>query len=240
MLTPKEIQEQKEKEELEKTQLSQQVVKLTTELNQIKTAQAEEKAEKEEAAEKERLLLLEGKSDIKALLKADQTSEKKGDLEDLTNRELIEVIVEATQEALTSQSTLVEDRLSKDMKQFGQAIVGVQKAVGQIQATMSVSDARGQFSDFDKLKPEILKVMQKYNGNISPEDAYRIVKSQQIEAVPGAHETETERGIDTPFGETGARGQETVDNQGKKLAGKAGFRAIVDRGLETVLSKRYS
>jgi len=238
MLPPKEIQEKKEKEEKEKeNQLSQQVTQLTAKLQEMEEEKQKQAEEKLEADEKERLLELEAKADLKALLKTSDATEKR-DIEDLTNREMMDVLIDGVQEALNSQSAIIEDKVSKDMKQYGQAIIGVQKAVGQIQANISVDAAKEKYEDFDDMKAETFKVMQKYGGNIDPEDAYLIAKGKAISDVPGARETESERPINTPFGEV-TRKQGAADSEGKKLTGKIGFRAITDRGLETVLSKRY-
>jgi hypothetical protein len=161
----------------------------------------------------------------------------------LTNEELLNVMVPAVEELVTSA---VNDAVQSNTKKFDATID--QLAIGQNKlrnaminqaAATGVMTMRGNFPDFDQYKEDVLKVMGQ--SGLSIEDAYLLVKAKVGSTVPPERGTHGER-PSTVLPHQPARRPAGARDDGvrssRRVSGTQDFRRLLDEGIDKTLASR--
>lgn len=221
------------------------------ELREEQQSLVKAKVQDEKDEEKQRL---EAAADIRNMLTEIDTEESEDKYNGLSNKQMIDVICDAFDTAMTARTSQMEERVAANMSPGNERIDKIQKVLMSVIAGLGLNEARGKFQDFDTFKTDIGAVMQKYPG-MNYEDAYLLAKSQKAGSTPPPNQTNAEKPGDfatVPSGPGGAsvpgadmlaastmRGRTGESGQGSSpAAGIVNFRSIVDRAAEKVVSSK--
>ncbi len=203
----KQLDKNENPDQNQKTQLSEreklleeQLAHYRTLLEQKQTETDERKLEKQAEALSREEAALEEQADLTTLLKGafpnvaatssdDSTSQE---TPQLSQKELIDVMGEVISKSIDANSQLILNQVSTLMKSSDEKIAGTQKALVGLMSHISVSETKGNHSDYDVYKEDIADIMSKTNG-LSIEQAYVLAKAQKTEKTPGRDQIETER-----------------------------------------------
>ena len=219
-------------------------LKQSQQLNESLSSELKElKGEKKKAVDDK----LENDSDLRKVLAEleegePEKREKKRNLDQLSNTELVEVIAQAVQthtEALgTKQDSATKSALEKVTKELQET----QQALGTFIARQRIDALNARFPDFEEYKEQIAKEMQETPG-LTIEKAYKLAKASELEKHPAPQNVETE----IPDFPTGPSGLPLVDRRKKTRKegeptsphdrGVAGFRSLLADGIERALSR---
>jgi len=110
---------------------------------------------------------------------------KTTEVDSLTPRQLLDVMAEVVDEALSNHSSSIEQSLSKKLEAsqdgFLKKLEGTQKIVGQLIGHLGVQEARTKFSDWDDVADDVHKEMNETPG-LTLDKAYRLVKANRAAA----------------------------------------------------------
>ena len=195
-----------------------------TNLNDDKAAEAD--AESARLAEESRLKLLLG---------GDKTS----DIDDLSNKELVNIIADAVDSAIDGRLKLAESAMVKQLDITNQSVNHMKKAMIDQFRLGRLNSAKEKYDDFDDLQSKIIEAINR-NPSLDPEDAYFIVKGKMSGEVPNRRHTESERpnsyatDRDDSHRETSTRRSDD-----RPVGGSRGsFRDIMNKGIDKVLEGR--
>ena len=151
----------------------------------VATEAAEEKKQSESLQREQEL---QAESDLKTLINGvdgniAEDATKKRNVEDLSNAQVIDVIVNSVDKAFKARDKLAEGVVKKEVASVKESVAGIKKVLTRMHVQSSVDAARSEHKDFDDYREEILAVMQQYEG-IAPGDAYVIAKDRSAKKVP--------------------------------------------------------
>ena len=241
-MTSEEIKAQKEAEAqkaLEQSQLQQQVKELSTKLEQLKTQDDNKKSQQIAAEQAAADAKLKAESDIKKLL---EQSSGDDDLDDLSNKEILEIVANAFDTAIEAKAKTVGTEFSKPIEAMGKQLNDLQTYLLRKEAADGVNRAKNSFKDFDDYKEDISKIFDKYPG-MDVKDAYLLAKSNKAITQPTAEEMETERPISLGTRQTAAEERfEKATAEGKndpnKVIQRKGFKAALLEAANRIVQNR--
>lgn len=184
------IAKEKEKKATEATSaLEKQIALLTADLEATKKTNSESVEQKQAAVQEAALKKLKEEADVKKML---LTTED--DIDELSPKELLEIVGNATDEAMNAKGQLLIGEMEVPMAELSKKLDMIQQYLLRKEANEGVSAARSKHGDFDKYEKQIEGVFKKYPG-INPEDAYILAKAEVAKDVPPTSEMETEKPI---------------------------------------------
>jgi len=232
-----ELNKNQKPDEEAQTQLKLQVEQLrqAAEVERLSRQKIQE-AEAQAAAEKEAKELEEA-MDLRNAFD-DNSGTKPDDVEDLTNRELINIIIDASSKSSDARSKQTAKIIEDRMKETNEKLVNTQRAIMQVLARIGIQEAKAKFPDFDKYREDISKEMSKY-PNLDIEDAIILVKGRAAMTVPPKKQVESERpNMSIPQRETSET--TVVDKKpAHRMSSPArDFKEIVQRGIKAAIESR--
>ncbi len=167
--------------------------------------------------------------------KADQS---KSQIDLMSNAELIDIIVPAVEETITSAvkgarddaTHVVETRLGTIESNQGK----LHDALLKQAAASGVMTMRSQYGDFDKFSQDALTEMK--NTGLSLEDAYLLVKARAGSTVPERSQVDTERPSSAHVSKP--RNENSQREPARPRSSVRNFRSIVQEGVDNVLRER--
>ena len=225
----KQLEEQKAQTRILQQQLEQNRKIEFDKVNETKAAKDAEEAAKlaEEADLKQTLNMLEGD-------KYDQ----------LTNKEIIDVIATAVEGSLDARGKQFNQILEARVGDLAKQITNTQKAIMQVATTIDVKEVKSVHKDFDTYQKDAAIIMQD-NPGISVERAYLLAKAEAAAKVPPKEELDRER-PDTSVSRSSIdnsvnvieRNDRRKSSASERKTGIAGIRSIIDAGIDTVQARR--
>lgn len=202
---------------------------------------------KVEADKKAQLDKQSSLSELLADLDEEEVVTTEDKLDKMSNRQLVDVLVNATETAIAANNERVKAELGTGSKAIEEKLGGLEKALMTIVARMGVDQVRKQFTDFDQHTEEVAAVMAKYPG-MDFKDAYVLAKGLKAGPTPPAKVVETEKPDnfitamqprrEAPVGEdayavVAARGKANrSQSAGMPTGGLAGFRDILRKAID--------
>jgi hypothetical protein len=190
-------------------------------------AEAEESRLAEEADLKETLGLVEGDK-----------------IEQLTNRELVNIIADAVDKTSNAKAQQFNKLVEEKVEKLNQQIAATQKGVMSIATAMDVSAVKAKHKDFDEFHKEAAIIMQEVPG-ISVERAYKLAKAEAAAKVPPRENLERERPDSVISRSEDDRIAEVVERRERQKAGASetrrgipGVRDIISAGIDRTLAQR--
>ena len=164
--------------------------------------------------------------------------------EQLTNRELVDIVANAVETSIEAKSKQLANTIEGKIGDLSSQLIGTQKAVMSIATTIDAKDVANKHSDFDKYQKAAATIMQDTPG-ISVERAYLLAKAEAAAELPAKNELERERPnnvISRSHVDNTADTDERRERQGtsasKRKTGTAGIRDIINAGIDKVMSER--
>ncbi len=169
-----------------------------------------------------------------------------GDIEDLSNKELLELVASSVDKFVGAHLTKASQRQKEDQDGFLKKLTGIETVLGSMVAQTGIESLRAKHSDFDEYRKDIADLLKETPG-LSLERAYKLAKAEKLSREPASDLTDTER-PDIPAGPAGMRlvprtGRDTEvapDSATRQtnVSGLPAFRSFLDEGLNRVLSRR--
>ena len=163
--------------------------------------------------------------------------------EQLTNKEMIDIIAKAVETSMDARSKQSNQILESRVGDLSGQITKTQKAIMQVATTIDVKDTRAEHKDFDEYQKDAAIIMQDTPG-ISVKDAYLLAKARKVQNVPPKEELDRER-PDTSVSRStvdnsvpNERRTERKESASSRKTGVAGIRDIINAGIDTVQSRR--
>ncbi len=183
---------------------------------------------------------LKAEADIKKLL---SNKDKDDKLEDLSNKEVLEIVADAFDTAIDANTKIAVSEMSKPLDDINSKLNNLQKYLLQKEAATGVEAAKAKFGDFDDYKEGVSKVLEMYPG-IAIEDAYVLAKADKAKDVPPKGEMESEKPISLATRAENAQTNydKAQDKEREKSNDKpsrvASFRNSLSVAAERIISKR--
>jgi citrate synthase len=147
------------------------ILGLQQELQSVKQSQTVQSASDEQDK-------LHKQADLKSLLEElDAPEEDKTD--QMTPKQVLDVVGNAMQTAMEANNRLLQQRIDATPKPLEEKIDKLGQAVTALLAARQIDTAKGQYSDWDALKPQTAAVLQRYPG-MEMGDAYKLAKMEQL------------------------------------------------------------
>jgi len=234
--------------ESEKTpvdEVASKLAALTEEFAQLNKERREkqEAAKKEEEEEEQQRLAAE--SNLEELFKNEKTSEDTSvdkRVNDLDNTELLDVVANAVDTAITARFEMSNKDVDKKFKETAESMGKIIKLLGQMNASAGMDRLKSKYPDFEKYGNDTMTVLEKY-PMMDIEDAHLLArKIREGDSAPRS-QTEFERPFNVPFEgaertpepESGREVEREETPKSDSKSGVTGFRNI----LRSALSKRY-
>ena len=242
-MTPEELKAQEEAKkaaELKTSQLQKQIDDLTkaAEATRLAAEKGNQLSEAEKAAEAEAKLKAE--ADIKKLLSED----KDVDIEDLSNKEILDIIANAFDTAIDAKAAIATEEAAKGTALLSKKLDSMRDYILQKDAVEGINAARGKFKDFDKFEEDIKGIFKVY-PSMSPEDACLLAKSKKAKEVPAPEETDSERPINLGTRQSAAEEEymkkqlEQKEHPDKKpIISRRGFKSDLMAAVNKVVGNR--
>jgi len=164
------------------------------------------------------------------------------DLEELTNKELLDVVGSAFDSAVEARTKLAIEQASKGSKALEDKLDKLEKYLLRKEASEGIQKARNRFRDFDDYREDISNIFNKYPG-ITPEDAYILAKGNKASTSPAQKDLETEKPISlaTRAEEAEKRHIERIakrKDEGTGTMNRREFRSFIQEAAERVIKSR--
>ncbi len=229
-------------EQKEITQLQNQVSLLTQSIQQEKELKEREGIAAKEVADEEAAAAILEAADLKKLL--GETDKDK--LEDLSNREMLNVIGDAFESAQKAKDVQLAKLISDGVNTTSEDIKGIKQAVMQIIAVQGVKEAQDKFPDFEDYREDAANIMKTSPG-LSVERAILLAKAERaghnvpakkVESErPGSHVTLPGRdGLDEVISRRTNR--DSSQEEGGVTTGIVGFRALLSAGVDKAIVRK--
>lgn len=223
------------------SQLQTQLDTITKQIaaNKVAALAAKTKEEKQQQAAAAEKLLKE--ADIQSLLTQDKEK-----LEDLSNKELLDIVGEAVDTAMEANTEIATSKLARPLEELSNKINGISKFLLEKEVAGGLASARDTFPDFDKYKDDISEVF-KAHPDLSPKEAYILAKAEKIDDEPPQHATDSEKPISLTTRSEAAqaaydKAKKTVkidiDTNTTKLSSRRQFRQSLSDIADRVISKK--
>lgn len=184
------------------SELSAQIKLLNEEKASTKTTADAAKEAEDKKAEKARQDQLDVDADLRTLLSKsseDDHDKGSGGINDLTNKELVDVIGNAVNTTLNARLEQTVDKVGENLDATNDNIRQLSKVVGQMLASQGVEKVKSDHPDFETYRKEIAVILQQY-PNISIDAAYYMAKGQKVGDSPAPNELDMERSSGDPYG----------------------------------------
>jgi len=225
-------QEQKEQEQSQKEQ--ELLMEIENLRKQVTTQETNKQSEIEQQKEQE-LIKLQQEADIKKAF----SENKEIDLDELTNKEILDIVADAFDKSIEARTKIAIEAASKGNKGIEDKLTRLEQYLLKKEAKDGIDGARRKFRDFDDYKDDIAKVFEIYPG-ILPEDAYIIAKGRKSANVPPQKEVESEKPMS--LGTRADNAQKRFDERMKKddsvKLNKRQFRQMLMESAEKVIGSR--
>lgn len=229
-----------------KNQLQAQAAQLETLQRQLQQSSDEEQRRDQELrqreAEEEAMRLAE-EADLRKAL-GETGSDR---FEQLTNRELIDVMVDAIDKSSDARTKQIEAAVGGTINDVKQQIALTQKAIIKLATAIDVKDVKGQNPELSQYDKEAGEIMQG-NPGMSVADAYLLAKARSASKEPPANNTDRERPDSTTTRSEDDRLAEVIERRERQRSsaseersgrsGVRGVRSIIDAGVDKILSER--
>ena len=178
--------------------------------------------------------------DIQYLLTQD-----KGKLDDLTPKDILDIVGEAFDTAMDANTKLATEEVVRPLEELSAKINNISKYLLEKEVNTGFEDARRMFSDFDDYK-EGMEALFKINGNLTPQQAYILAKADKVKKSPPHSETDSERPISLTARSEAAQtaydkakeNRTTQKVEGTTLSGKRQFRQRLSEVADRVISAK--
>lgn len=247
-------QSQEQNQSMSMEALAKLLAPLTETVAQLKADKEQAVANQvaaQEAAQQEKL---NKEADIAGMLGNVDLSETGDDkYENLSKRQLVDVLAGAMDTALEANATKIKGDIAKTMSADNKKVAVIEKTVMAILGKMGVDESRGKHKDFDDHKDAISKIMGEVPG-ISFERAYLLAKSEAAGELPPKSQIETEKPTDGGWSSQQAqggtlpnqnalqtiadRGRESREDAAVTKSGTVGIRNIINAGLDKVMAAK--
>lgn len=193
--------------------------------------------EKKQLEEQQRKQELQAEADLKTLLAGndDEKSISRRDIEDLSNRELLDVVTSSVQKALEAKSQITAGDMDKKVEEVVRSVDSIKSVLQNMTMRQSVQDARNRFPEFDKRKEDVLAVLNKYPG-MEVADAYLLATAARSGEVPPKQSLETERPLSPSISSQQQEKRAPKVPEGE--VGVVAFRSLIDGALDTILTNQ--
>lgn len=244
-------EEDKKKDEL--TELTEQMATLAQRMKTAEEAKEQEASKKTEAEKLIQQQELEARANLEDLLdkaasgaEDDDTSKSKKGVEDLTNREMLDVMSRAVETAMQAKSELGSKASDAKIAELGETVNGLRKVLMQMHARAGVDAARRDHDDFDDYGDDIANILNDY-PNLDIDAAYILAKGKRAGKSPSQKQTFSERPTDSPSRDIdimqprrreGSREREDATETRQRKSGTVGFRGFMNDALDKVLANR--
>jgi hypothetical protein len=213
---------------------------------QEKNASEQQKAQEEaERVAREEAARLADEADLKKTL----GSATNDSIEDLSNKELIDVIGSAVEQSTNAIVEQVTRTMEGKLGQNTNEIKKTQSAIMRIATAMDKQSVMNEHKDFDEYQDAAALIMQE-NPGMSVRRAYILAKAEAVEQVPKKQNLERER-PDTTITRSRDRDRAPeIDDIAERRTRQRGnrdkgpenrtlnFRSIIDAGVKKTLSAR--
>jgi len=181
------------------------------------------------------LLKLQQEADIKKAF----SENKEVDLDELTNKEILDIVADAFDKSIEARTKIAIEAASKENKGIEDKLTRLEQYLLKKEAKEGIDGARRKFNDFDNYKDDIAKVFETYPG-ILPEDAYIIAKGRKSANVPPQKEIESEKpmSLGTRADNAQKRFEERMKKEDSGRLNKRQFRQMLLESAEKVISSR--
>jgi len=160
-------------------------------------------------------------------------------LDDLSNKEILDVVADAFDKAIEARTKIAIDAASKSNKNIDDKLTRLEQYLLGKEARDGIDEARKKFNDFDDYREDISKVFKAYPG-ILPEDAYIIAKGRKSADVPPQKNMESEKPIS--LGTRAEQAEERYEKREKKedevKMNKRQFRQLLMESAEKIIGNR--
>ena len=166
----------------------------------------------------------------------EQVSSGDIDFDALSNKEMIEIMASAFDNAVDARTKLAVDEANKNNQAIVDKVAGIEKYLIQREAASGVEAARAKFNDFDNYREDMSKLFEMYPG-ITPEDAYILAKSKKSSDAPPQKEVETEKPDN--FGTRAQEESVTRERrtEEKKINSRRDFRQFINDAAARVIDE---
>ena len=176
----KENQNKMSKEDMEK-QLQEAQAALAA-IQEKAEAEAKAKADTDETTKKkaddEKRQQLLDEADLKKLLAVDDGEElKKKNVEDLSNREVIDIMANAVETALKASREQAGMDADEKVKELGETVGTIKQILISMRASELVDSAKAKYEDFGEYQDDVRELVTRVYPGMTPEHAYMIAKS---------------------------------------------------------------
>ena len=221
-----------------------QLEALQTQLKQNSNEDQRKAQEADQALADAEAAKLANEADLKNAL-SDVTDQDR--IESLTNKELINVMVDAIEKSSDARTKQIESAVSGNITEVRQQVALTQKAIVKLATAIDVKDVKNQNPELNKYDQDAAEIMQG-NPGMSVADAYLLAKAKAASKEPDAKNTARERPDSTTSRSGNDRVAEAEERREKQRAsasenrqgrsGVRGIRSIIDAGVDRVLSAR--
>lgn len=198
------------------------------------------------------------KDQLRTSFKAEDTDQSS--LEDLSKTQLVNVVLDAVADATEGAIAAAEERASKqfggELAQLTENLTTTQKAVLFQARKTNVDSMRAKLPDYAKYEKDIDDVVVKHG--LSFEDAYRLVKSKDVNAEANPYESDFERPSSVHVRDRDSRSTLRVQKAANRTiekkepsdgdrtnrgahkvgtGGRAGFRGILQEGINKSIGR---
>jgi len=158
------------------------------------------------------------------------------DLSQLDPREMIEIMGNAVGKAVDAQSKLLEAKFQESSQAQQAELKATQRALMELMGTLTVKEARSQYTDFDEYGTDIKQILSTTSG-LTPEQAYVLAKAQKSARQPVGPQVDSERPTVAPSMHSSENRNERED-EAKNLAPNRAFREAVYAAIDKTLAAR--
>ncbi len=238
----KEQQEQKKLEELSTSQLQEQINALTQLVSDKGNSDSKKLEQDKLVAANKEAAKLKAEADIKNLLSGSGDDRK---YDDLSNKEMLEVMAEAVDTAIGANTKLATSEMVKPLSEITERLDKMQTYLLQKEASSGIEKARSDYKDFDDYNEEISNIFNMYPG-IKVDDAYILAKGHKVGNEPPQKEIESEKPIN--LGTRAANAQKRHDDRVEKIRKEGGggvskvrsLRSSIHSAVDRVIANRNS
>ena len=219
---------------------------LQEQLQQKKSVDEERQLESEAEQVKKQQAQLAEDANLRSILAQATRPDSLGDrdIDELSQKDMIDIVANSVGKALDAQSKLMEQKLSEMLKPTNERLNGTQKALIEMMAANSVKKARDQYQDFDEYREDVGRILQE-NPMLSPERAYVLAKAEKSLTTPAQREVASERPNNAtpylqPHQDENAESYEDEEptEEPSGISTRRDFRDQVSKAIDKVLAGR--
>lgn len=133
--------------------------------------------------------------DLKSLITNSQqnlTDEGKTKLDNLSSSQVIEIMTDAVEKAITQQRASAEKEIGKRLEEVGKGMSNLKDGLLNVYAKMELEKVQDKYKDFGE-HAEAVRAIIKESPQVGLENAFKIAKFNAVEKSPPKKETDSER-----------------------------------------------